>query len=247
MSGYSEFANIYDRLMMDADYEGRSEYIKALFEKFGKKPSLLLDLACGTGKFSRIFAKDGIEVIGVDSSEEMLSVAKGTAEQEGFNILFLCQEADELDLYGTVDGAVCLMDSINHITDKKILQKAFDKVSLFLEKDCLFIFDVNTLYKHKEILGDNTFVFEEDGVFGVWQNSFDEESATTDIYLDFFEERDGLYKRYSDEFNERAYSEDELCEMLKKSGFEILEILGDLKLQKPEFQEERIFFIAKKI
>ena len=247
MSGYSEFANIYDRLMMDADYEGRSEYIKALFEKFGKKPSLLLDLACGTGKFSRIFAKDGIEVIGVDSSEEMLSVAKETAEQEGINILFLCQEADELDLYGTVDGAVCLMDSINHITDKKILQKAFDKVSLFLEKDCLFIFDVNTLYKHKEILGDNTFVFEEDGVFGVWQNSFDEKSGTTDIFLDFFEERDGLYKRYSDEFNERAYSEEELCEMLKKSGFEILEILGDLKLQKPEFQEERIFFIAKKI
>ena len=247
MSGYSEFANIYDRLMMDADYEGRSEYIKALFEKFGKKPSLLLDLACGTGKFSRIFANDGIEVIGVDSSEEMLSVAKETAEQEGINILFLCQEADELDLYGTVDGAVCLMDSINHITDKKILQKAFDKVSLFLEKDCLFIFDVNTLYKHKEILGDNTFVFEEDGVFGVWQNSFDEKSGTTDIFLDFFEERDGLYKRYSDEFNERAYSEEELCEMLKKSGFEILEILGDLKLQKPEFQEVRIFFIAKKI
>ena len=247
MSGYSEFANIYDRLMRDADYESRSKYIKALFAKFGKKPSLLLDLACGTGKFSRIFAKDGIEVIGVDSSEEMLSIAKETAEEEGLNILFLCQEADELDLYGTVDGAVCLMDSVNHITDKQTLQKAFDKVSLFLEKDCLFIFDVNTPYKHRTVLGDNTFIFEEDGVFGVWQNSFDEENETTDILLDFFEEKDGLYKRYSEEFSEKAYSKAELCEMLKKSGFETLEIFGDLSYNKPEISDERIFFIAKKL
>ncbi len=247
MSGYSEFANIYDRLMSDVDYEKRSKYILSLFEKFGKKPSLLLDLACGTGKFSFLLAKENIEVIGVDSSEEMLGIAKENSAKEGADVLFLCQKAEELDLYGTVDGAVCLMDSVNHITNRENLKKAFAKVSLFLEKDCLFIFDVNTVFKHTDILADNTFVFEEEGVFGVWQNSFDEESNTTDILLDFFEEENGLYRRYCEDFSERAYSEEELKSLLLECGFETLKIFGDLSFEKPEPHEERIFFVAKKI
>lgn len=242
MSGYSEFANIYDRLMNDADYKKRSEYVLSLFERFGKKPTLLLDLACGTGTFSSLFAGKGIEVIGVDSSEEMLSVAK-----ENNDILFLCQKAEELDLFGTVDGAVCLMDSVNHITDEENLKKAFGKVSLFLEKGCLFIFDVNTLYKHACVLGNNTFVFEEEGVFGVWQNSFDEETLTTDIMLDFFEEKNGLYERYSEDFCERAYTEEQLKKWLLECGLETLGIFGDLSLEKPKEDAERIFFVTRKI
>ena len=103
----------------------------------------MLDLACGTGNFSNIFSKNGIEVIGVDASEDMLSLAREKSAQKGENILYLCQKAEELDLFGTVDGVVCCMDSLNHITDKKGFEAAIKKVSLFLEKDGLFIFDIN--------------------------------------------------------------------------------------------------------
>ena len=104
---YSNFAAVYDSLMYDVDYKKRTAYLLKLFKKYSKKPTLLLDVACGTGGFSNEFAKQGIEVIGADMSQEMLSVAREKSVQQGHDILYLCQKAEELDLYGTVDGAVC--------------------------------------------------------------------------------------------------------------------------------------------
>lgn len=247
MSPYCDFAYIYDTLMQDARYDERTEYILRLFEKHGKTPTLLLDLACGTGEFTLRLAKKGIEVIGVDMSEDMLSIAREKAYEKGADILFLCQRAEELDLYGTVDGAICCMDSINHITDPESLKKAIEKVSLFLEKGCLFIFDVNTPYKHQSVLGNNTIVFEEEDIFCVWQNSYNETLATTDISLDFFVEQDGLYERYSEEFSERAYTAEALTALLKNAGFKVRAIYGDLTEATPDTCEERVFFVAEKI
>ena len=247
MSSYTDFAYIYDTLMADAQYDERTEYILSLFGKYGKKPTLLLDLACGTGEFALRLAQKGIEVIGVDMSEDMLSIAREKAFDSGTDILFLCQRAEELDLYGTVDGAVCCMDSINHITNLKNLEEAIKKVALFLEKGCLFIFDVNTPYKHESVLGDNTFVFEEENIYCVWQNSYDRETAVTDISLDFFVEEDGLYERFCENFSERAYSIDMLTDLLEKSGFKVKIVLGDMSDNAPERVEERVFFVAEKI
>lgn len=244
---YNDFAFVYDALMGDADYPKRSRYILKLFEKFGSVPTLLLDVACGTGNFSMEFAKTGTEVIGTDMSEDMLSVAREKSEEEGLNILYLCQKAEELDLYGTVDGAVCCMDSINHITDKKVLIKAFKKISLFLEKNKLFIFDVNTPYKHREILGNNTFVFEEEGVFCVWQNEFDKKRMETAIKLDFFCEGEKGYNRSHEEFFERAYTEEELKKMLKSADFKVEAVFDDMTFKNPCEKSERMFFVCRKI
>ena len=244
---YNDFAFVYDALMGDADYPKRSRYILKLFEKFGSVPTLLLDVACGTGNFSMEFAKTGTEVIGTDMSEDMLSVAREKSEEEGLNILYLCQKAEELDLYGTVDGAVCCMDSINHITDKKVLIKAFKKISLFLEKNKLFIFDVNTPYKHREILGNNTFVFEEEGVFCVWQNEFDKKRMETAIKLDFFCEGEKGYNRSHEEFFERAYTEEEIKKMLKSADFKVEAVFDDMTFKNPCKKSERMFFVCRKI
>ena len=243
---YTDFAEVYDILMGEVDYSGRSQYLLKLFKKHGKKPTLLLDLACGTGNFSIPLSKQGIEVIGVDMSEDMLAVAREKAMSENENILFLCQNAAELDLYGTVDGAVCCMDSLNHITDKEVLQKAINKVSLFLEEGCLFIFDVNTEYKHREILGDNTFVFDEEEVYCVWQNSFCRESLTTDICLDFFLPDGDGYIRTSEDFSERAYTESELAEILEKANFEIIAIYDDMTENPPTDKSERIIYVTRR-
>lgn len=246
MSSYSDFAVVYDRLMNDVDYKARTEYLLKLFEKYGKKPSLLLDLACGTGGFSNQIALKGIEVIGVDMSEEMLSVARENSAELSANVLYLCQKAEELDLYGTVDGAICCMDSINHITNIKNLEKAIQRVSLFLEKDCLFIFDVNTPYKHEHILGNNTFVIELDNVYCVWQNEYDTKKALTNINLDFFIEENGCYDRYTENFSEKAYSLSELSGIANKYDFDVIGIFDDMTETPICKTSDRAIFVLRK-
>ena len=247
MSGYENFAEFYDILMADVDYHARTDYLLKLFKKHGKVPTLLLDLACGTGAFSNLFAKKGIEVISVDASEEMLAVARENSVLMQTDVLYLCQSAEELDLYGTVDGAICCLDSINHITDFKKLKTAFKKVSLFMEKDSLFIFDVNTPYKHTDILADNTFVIEQEHIFCVWQNSYCKKNGTTDICLDFFVKDGEIYNRYSDSFSERAYSFEQLTQMLCDAGFEVEAIYEDMKTVPCPVNAERAVFVAKKL
>lgn len=247
MSGYHSFADFYDILMSDVDYIARTEYLLKLFKKHGKVPTLMLDVACGTGAFSNLFSQKGIEVIGVDASEEMLGIARENSAFLQTDVLYLCQKAEELDLYGTVDGAICCLDSVNHITDIKKLKTAFEKISLFMEKDSLFIFDVNTPYKHTDILADNTFVIEEENIFCVWQNEYNKSKAVTDICLDFFVKDGEIYNRYSDSFSERAYSFEKLEEMLVAAGLEVQAIYEDMKYSPCPENAERAVFVAKKI
>jgi hypothetical protein len=159
----------------------------------------------------------------------------------------LCQSGAELDLYGTVDGAVCCLDSVNHITDREELLDTFKKVSLFLEPGKLFIFDVNTVYKHENILADNTFVRENEDLFFVWQNSYDAEEKITDIYLDFFLKKGDNYIRESEDFSERAYTNEELTEMLEAAGFFVEAIYGDMSEEPPAADSERNIFVARKV
>lgn len=243
---YHEFAAFYDLLQADVNYDARADYLMSLFSKYDRLPTLLLDVACGTGGFSLRFKKRGIDVIGVDPSYEMLSIARQKAAESGTDILLLCQSAAELDLYGTVDGAVCCLDSVNHITNKKELQESFNKISLFLEKDRLFIFDVNTIYKHENVLSGNTFVSENDEVFCVWRNSECSKENTVDIRLDFFEKAKGSYQRYSEEFSERAYTDCELKEMLDTAGLSVVSVLGDMTVNQPKETEERVIYVTRK-
>lgn len=246
MSEYDNFAAVYDRLMYDVDYKARTKRLLKLFKEYDRVPELILDLACGTGGFSNQFALNGIEVIGVDMSEEMLAVARENSAELGADVLYLCQKAEELDLYGTVDGAVCCLDGLNHITDYKKLRKAIERVSLFLEPSRLFIFDVNTLFKHKFILSDNTFIIEQDGVFCAWQNSTDEETGVTDISLDFFTKEGECYKRSSEDFSERPYTEEELKNALDAAGLEILKIYDDMTDNPAWEYTERAVYVTRK-
>lgn len=243
---YESFAEYYDKLTADVDYPARSEYLLRLFERFDRKPTLLLDLACGTGAFSCLFGAAGVSVIGVDISPEMLSRARENAAEQGLDVLFLCQNAAELDLYGTVDGAVCCLDSLNHITDYDEFCRAIEKVSLFLEPDRLFVFDVNTVYKHENVLGDNTFVTDEDGVYCVWQNEYDRDTRTTYMLLDFFSGDGVNYTRDSQFVEERAYTDDEIRAALERAGLAVEAVFGDMSFDAPTAEEERIIYVTRK-
>ena len=243
MFGYEVFSEFYDKFMENVNYGARAEYVLSLFEKFGEKPSLVLDLGCGTGEFIKEFSKKGIECIGADPSAEMLSVAREKCPDS----LFLNQSGAELDLYGTVDSAVCLMDTLNHITEYDELCETISKVSLFLEPGKLFVFDVNTEYKHREVLADNAFIFENDEIFCTWRNFTDSE-LLTDIYLDFFKlSGNGMYERSGEDFSEKAYSDEQLKNALNLAGMELLGIFGDMSSELPTRDAERVYYVARKV
>ncbi|MBQ2390416.1 MAG: class I SAM-dependent methyltransferase [Clostridia bacterium] len=239
---YNSFAYVYDRLMSDIDYDALCENTLSLCKKYGHTPSLVLDAACGTGSFTKCLADRGFDVTGVDLSEEMLSVA---SERVDSSVLLLCQDLCELDLYGTVDTAFCMLDGFNHILNKRELKKAISKISLFTEPGGLLIFDVNTIYKHRRVLADNTFACDYDDIYLVWQNEC--HSNTVDIYLDFFCKNDNGYNRMSDSFSERAYSVSDISEVLMDAGYEILEICDFDTMGEPHKYSEKLIFTTRKV
>lgn len=245
---YENFAAVYDALQTNVDYAARTEYLTELFKKYDRLPTLLLDVACGTGGFSYLFAEKGIDVIGADPSPEMLGVARDKFANAGKDALLLCQSAEELDLYGTVDGAICCLDSLNHIIDEDEFKRSIARIALFLEPERLFVFDLNTEYKHKEVLSGKTFAVETEQVFCVWQNSECDDDGIVDISLDFFcENDDGTYERSSEDFSERAYSHEFIEECITKAGLEIVDVLGDMSFDAPKPNEERVFYITRRV
>lgn len=249
MSDYGDFARFYDRFTQNVDYPARARYFDAVIQKYSPGAKLLLDLACGTGSLSFELEEYGYDIVAVDNSYEMLSVAAEKRGELESNVLFLCQEMSELDLFGTIDATVCALDSINHILDEGELLDVFKKVSLFSNKGAAFVFDVNTVYKHKNILGDNCFVYENGDTFCAWQNSLSGDGVTVDISLDFFDKasEDGLYTRYSTDFSERAYEIDMLKSLLCESGFEVKAVFDDDSFLPLRSDSQRAIFVAKKV
>lgn len=245
MSGYNAFANVYDKLTDNIEYEKRADYISALFERYGVKgKEPVLDLACGTGSLTVELAKRGYDMIGTDSAYAMLSQAQNKKYAENVDALFLCQEMTELDLYGTISGAVCMLDSLNHLESAEDVKKTIEKVGLFMEHGGIFIFDVNTIYKHRKILADNTFVYDCDDVYCVWQNSLNEDGSV-DISLDIFEYEDGAYYRSAEEFTERAYPLEDYKKWLADAEFEVLHIYDEMSDRELNDETQRAVFVAR--
>lgn len=245
---YDVFSAYYDALTENVQYSAAANRICSLLSRYGIDRGLLLDLGCGTGTLSVLLAQRGFEVIGADCSPDMLMEAQRKAAEAEKQILFLCQPMEQLDLYGTVRAVVCTLDALNHLPNREAVETALRRVSLFLEPDGIFIFDVNTLYKHRETLGNKTFVYDTDTVYCVWQNTLGRDGATVDIDLDFFVplEEDGLYERETEHFSERAYSADAWEEMLKNAGLRILAQFDGYTENAPHQTSERLVYVVGK-
>lgn len=244
MSGYGDFSAFYDALTADVNYPAWADYLLEVFDRHGGARGQLLDLACGSGSLALELTARGVDVIGVDGSQDMLAVAREKAEDAGAPVLFLCQDMRELDLYGTVDGAVCMLDSLSHVCDTADVGEILRRLGLFIAPDGLLVFDVNTPYKHREVLGDNAFVFEEDEFLCVWRNHFSEAKCEVSMRLDFFLEENGVYERYTDEVKERAYSMATWKKLLAEAGFDLLAVYGERSFDAPTADAERWVFVA---
>ena len=228
MARYLGLAPYYDGLTENVDYRRRAAYFDQVIQRYRGGARLLLDAACGTGSLSVELARLGYEVIGVDQSPEMLAQAMAKQPEEGEPVLYLCQDLCRLDLYGTVEAAVCTLDSVNHFTDPQALRQAFGRIALFLEPGGVFAFDFNTPYKHRVLLGEEVYVYDTDGVYCVWQNHLQQDGVTVVMDLDFFiPQQKGLYRRESQQIVERAYTVEELERLAVDCGLQIAAVYGE--------------------
>ena len=243
---YSSFAGVYDELTFNVDYKKRAEYIMSILEDNNITDGLLLDLACGTGSLSVEFARKGFEVIATDASADMLMEAQNKAFDEGVSIMFLCQKMQETDLYGTVRAMVCALDSINHLENIGEVRKTFSVLKNFIDDGGIMIFDVNTLYKHREILGNNTFVYDEKNVYCVWQNRLLTDKATIGINLDFFVKNGDTYERFNENFKEIAFSDVEITSAVEENGFKVIKRYADMSCSSPREDTERVYYVIRR-
>ncbi|MCH3972033.1 MAG: class I SAM-dependent methyltransferase [Oscillospiraceae bacterium] len=243
---YTTFAKYYDALTHNVGYQKRADYLCALLKRYGHNSGVTLDLACGTGSLTLELKQRGFDIYGIDGSSEMLMQAQEKALAAGEKILFVCQQMQAIDLYSTVDTVFCTLDSLNHLQTQRDLQRTFERVSLFLEPDGLFVFDMNTPYKHQKILGDNTFIYDTDSVYCVWQNHYHPAGCRVDIALDFFKRNGAVYTRESEEFFERAYEETQVASMLKSAGMQLAGAFSEMTFDSPQEKTERIVYVARK-
>ena len=250
MSAYQGFASMYDALMTDAPYDIWVAYIDGFLSNWWNPPKekpLVLDMACGTGNVTLRLAKLGYELIGVDASVDMLIEAQHKAREQGADILFLAQDMRRLDLYGTVDAVVCVCDGINYILEEPDMLEVFRRVRLFLNLGGVFIFDMNTEYKFKEVFKDQ--IFEDKGLGGeayIWENHYDPETRINEYNMLFFDLSGG--ETYTEPFSEvhvqRAYPTADVCNMLMEAGFASVAVRDGYSGNPPVATSQRVVFIA---
>lgn len=243
---YADFAFIYDRFQ-DIDYTSFTEYYKLLFKHFGISPKSIIDLGCGSGSVTIPLARQGYAMTGVDLSEDMLALAAQKAFEQGLNILFINGDMTEFTAAAYADAAVCALDGVNYLTNDGDLERLFCRVAEYLNKGGIFIFDLNSEYKMKNILDENSFVYDDDDAYCVWSNSYVEEDKICSFYIDFFiKSKNGLYRRGEEYQEERAFSPDEIKAAACAAGLELAGCFDDRTLNAPHEESERIFYVLKK-
>ena len=245
MNAYKALAASYDSLTLDVDYDGVVEFYEVLLQREGLSPRSVVDLACGTGSLTVRLAQKGYKVMGVDLSEDMLTVASQKAWDLGLQIPFVRQPLEKLYLHRGVDLAVCGLDSLDYITDPACCKRAIERIYKALNPGGCFIFDVNTPEKLRAMDGQ-VFLDENEDTFCVWRGEFDEQTNICSYGMDLFRRQGKGWQRSFEEHQEYAYSAAQLVGYLKDAGFTRIEVFGDRRLEPPAEGEQRIYLKARK-
>lgn len=245
MDAYHALAKSYDRLTNDVNYQQTVDFYKQILVREGCQPRTAVDLACGTGSVALLLAQDGLQVTGVDISEEMLTVACEKAQEQEKRPIFVCQTLQELQLPRGVDLAVCALDSLDYILDPEDCREAIRRVYKVLNPGGIFIFDVNTPEKLRAMDGQ-VFLDEDDDVYCVWRGEFDENTNICSYGMDLFQREGQVWQRSFEEHREYAYSQAQLTEYLKSSGFTKIRVYAERRFEDPQPGEQRIYFSARK-
>lgn len=253
MEAYTSFAAVYDTFMDNVPYEEWGAYLHSLLKEHEIRDGMVLDLGCGTGTMTEYLAEQGYDMIGVDNSEDMLEIALEKKLKSGHDILYLCQDMREFELYGTVRAIVSVCDSVNYITEPEELRQVFHWADNYLDPDGVFIFDFNTEYKYREILGDRTIAESREECSFIWDNYYYEEEKINEYELSLFvrdeelsEEGQDVYQRYQETHFQRGYTLEEMKLLLEEAGMRFLAAYDAFTREVPRADSERIYIIAGK-
>ena len=247
VDAYTSFASVYDTFMDNIPYEEWAEYLIGLLTEYGIEDGLVLDLGCGTGTMTELLASRGFDMIGVDNAEEMLEIAMEKRAESGHDILYLLQDMREFELYGTVKAIVSICDSVNYITEEEDLLEVFRLANNYLDPQGIFIFDFNTVYKYREILGNQTIAEDREDCSFIWDNYYYEDEQINEYELSLFikEQDTDLYRKYQETHFQKAYELETIKGLVEQSGLEYITAYDALTKNAPTETSERIYVIAR--
>lgn len=252
MEAYTSFAEVYDTFMDNVPYEEWADYLEDRLKEYGVKDGLVLELGCGTGSMTELLAEKGYDMIGVDNSEDMLEIAMEKRIESGHDILYLLQNMQEFELYGTVRAIVSVCDCVNYVTEKNELQEVFRLVNNYLDPQGIFIFDFNTEYKYREVLGDQTIAEAREDCSFIWDNYYYEEERINEYELNLFIREDAesetegdFYRRFRETHFQRAYTLEEITRIVEESGLQFVTAYEAFTKEPPSKNSERIYVIAR--
>lgn len=248
MDAYTDFAKVYDIFMDNVPYEEWADYLQSILKEYEIRDGLVLDLGCGTGSMTECLASRGYDMTGVDNSAEMLEIAMEKKGRSGHDILYLLQDMRGFELYGTVRAVVCICDSLNYITEESELKQVFRLVNNYLDPKGIFIFDFNTEYKYKEVLGNQTIAEDREDCSFIWDNYYYEDEKINEYELTLFirdSEHPKLYRKYQEGHYQKAYQLETIRKLIEKSGLEFIAAYDAFTKEKPGDNSERICVIAR--
>ena len=246
MEAYTGFASVYDLFMDNIPYEDWCTYVTGLLKEYGVEDGLLLDLGCGTGKLTRLLAEEGYDMIGVDLSEEMLEVVLEHEMEDPKQILYLQQDMREFELYGTVRAIVSICDSMNYLMEYEDLVQVLKLANNYLDPKGVFIFDMNTVYKYRTQLGEQTIAENREESSFIWENYFDEEEMVNEYDLTLFiRDEDGRYSRYEETHYQKAFEIEEVLQAVKEAGMELVAVYDAFTRKPPRKDSDRVYFVVR--
>lgn len=254
MEAYTSFANVYDELMDNIPYEEWAEYIIALLHEYQITDGLIAELGCGTGNITELLSAAGYDMIGIDNSEEMLSIAnEKKAEKSNSSILYLLQDMREFELYGTVAAIISVCDSINYIVEPEELTEVLRLANNYLDPKGILIFDFNTRHYYRDVVADTTIAEDRDEVSFIWDNYYDEETNVNELSLSLFiqepktsdSDADPLYRKFQETHYQRGYTIEEMKACITASGLELLAMYDAFTHSPATDESERIYVIAR--
>lgn len=262
MEAYTDFARVYDVFMDEVPYGEWADFLAELIEKYGvsrpqagkrqeetpldSEKNLVLDLGCGTGTLTELLYRKGYDMIGVDNSEEMLGIALEKKEESGSDILYLCQDMREMDLYSTVGTVVCVCDCVNYLLEDDEVKETFALVNNYLYPGGLFIFDFNTVYKYGQVIGDAVIAENRDDCSFIWENYYHDEEKINEYDLTLFVREEGeRFRRFTETHFQRGYTLEEMKRFVEKAGMEPVLFLDADTHKAPSRESERIYVVAR--
>ncbi len=268
MEAYTDFASVYDIFMDDTPYEEWASYIMDLLEEYGVaegdlpeaesarqkalavERNVVVDLGCGTGTLTELLADRGCDMIGIDASQEMLNIALEKRERSGKEILYLCQDMRELELYGTAGAVISVCDSLNYLLEEEEMLRVFRLVNNYLYPGGVFLFDFNTVYKYETVIGDSVIAESREDCSFIWENYYDAEGQINEYDLTIFvktgnQDGEDIFRRFTETHYQRGYTLEEMRGMVEKAGMEFVRAEDADTRGEVREESERIYVIAR--